>query len=300
MANPQPDQFTKLSNELLNMIPKYKFNGTQLRLVIVIWRYTYGFNRKHHEFSLSFLLESLGLTHKQLKQVKREVDRLIELKVFTELRKPTKNSSRVLSFNKDYEQWMIETSGQIEPLDKLDQCQWAKKTSQPLDKLDQQERNIKENIKESTITTKEIEVEVYEENGLDLIERFYMEKVLGSANIGTKDMQLILEAYQTYPVDFIIKCMEQACNRYREKYGEMNIKSFKYFESIFKDEWTKLKIREKAESVVPEEPVIDFSKRNVQKQQKQISGKPNKFHNFEQRTAKYSKEELERMVKEKG
>ena len=148
MANPQPDQFTRIANELLDMIPKYKFNGTQLRLVMVVWRYTYGFQRKQHDFSLSFLLEALGLNIKQLKQVKREVDKLIESKVLIEVQEPTKYTSRILTFNKDYDEWTIQTSGQIRPVDKLDHSEGAKKTTQPLDKLDHQERKVKENSKE--------------------------------------------------------------------------------------------------------------------------------------------------------
>ncbi|SHI76073.1 phage replication protein O [Geosporobacter subterraneus DSM 17957] len=302
MASPQKENgYTAIANELLEQIYQANFNATQLKIILFIMRYTYGFNRKQHEISIGFIVKGTSISKRY---VSSELNKLVEKKVVVVVQEHTDTQSRVLKINKNYDEWDIGTK-----LQQVKNCSTDEEKQGTTDEelftttgeeLFYQESKNKTNIKESTITTKEIDVKVYEENGLDLIERFYMEKVLGSSNIGTKDMQLILEAYQTYPADFIVKCMGQACNRYREKNGEMNIKSFKYFESVFKDEWTKLKIREQAESVVPEEPVIDFSKRNVQKQQKQISGKPNRFHNFEQRTAKYSKEELEKMVKEKG
>jgi hypothetical protein len=41
----------------------------------VVWRYTYGFNRKQHELSQNFIAEATGL-HK--KQIQRELNNLIK------------------------------------------------------------------------------------------------------------------------------------------------------------------------------------------------------------------------------
>lgn len=59
------DRFTRISNDLMGAIPYFKFNGTQFRILFCIIRYTYGFNRESHTFSLSFLSEATGI-HKQL------------------------------------------------------------------------------------------------------------------------------------------------------------------------------------------------------------------------------------------
>lgn len=105
MANPQPDQFTRISNELMEQIPKFKFNGTQLRILFVVLRYTYGFNRKSHPFSLTFFEKSLGSDRRG---IQRELKSLIAANVLIENKEG--NHTRELMFNKDYETWEIATS----------------------------------------------------------------------------------------------------------------------------------------------------------------------------------------------
>jgi phage replication O-like protein O len=150
MASPQKENgYTAIANEILEALAKSKLNGTQRAIIDVVFRYTYGFSRKSHEFSISFLLQALGMTKVQNKQVRRELETLIETKVLIEVKSPTKNSSRILAFNKNYSEWTKKTSGLIRPLDKLDHSERTKKTTQPVVELDHQERKIKENNKES-------------------------------------------------------------------------------------------------------------------------------------------------------
>ena len=155
MANPQPDQFTKIANEILEILPRCKFNGTQRGILDIVFRYTYGFQRKSHELSISFFCEAMGMSKSQEKQVRRELNELIELNVLTETDKPTTRTSRKLAFNKDWESWKIEirSGGLIRPPreDELDHPRE--------DELDHQERNkesIKESIKERASETPEI------------------------------------------------------------------------------------------------------------------------------------------------
>lgn len=101
MANPQPDRYTKIANELLEQVPKFKFNGTQLRIILVVWRYTYGFSRKSHEFSLNFLAEA---TDAGRSQVDRELTALIDRNVLKVI-SGNPGKPRVLQFNKNYEEW---------------------------------------------------------------------------------------------------------------------------------------------------------------------------------------------------
>lgn len=103
MSTPQlEDGYTKIANEILEVISKAKFNGTQFKIVMAIWRYTYGFNRKEHGFSVSFIAEATT-TNKD--QIKKELAGLIEKKVLIEVKKADFNSSRILSFNKNYGEW---------------------------------------------------------------------------------------------------------------------------------------------------------------------------------------------------
>ena len=57
-------------------------NGTQFRIVLAIWRYTYGFNRKSHNISLAFLAD---VTNTNKQQVGRELKKLIDMRVITEV-----------------------------------------------------------------------------------------------------------------------------------------------------------------------------------------------------------------------
>jgi phage replication O-like protein O len=153
MANPQPDQFTRISNELMEIIPLYKFNGTQLRLLLVLIRYTYGFNRKECELSLSFLSKATEI-HKE--QVKRELKELINHEVVLVTKEASFNTTRVLGLNKDYEKWTVKKSdlNSTQVANKLPGSGLATHTgsglaTSPGSELDPQERKIfKDNIKE--------------------------------------------------------------------------------------------------------------------------------------------------------
>jgi phage replication O-like protein O len=102
MASPQKDNgFTPVAHEILEQAAKINLNGTQFRILLIVWRYTYGFGRKAHKFSLSFLAEALS-THKN--QIQRELQNLIERNILTVISGGLRQS-RTLSFNKDYELW---------------------------------------------------------------------------------------------------------------------------------------------------------------------------------------------------
>ncbi len=105
MASPQLEKgYTPVSNEILENLVRLPLNGTQLRIIIVTWRYTYGFSRKEHELSETFLSKACGI-HK--KQIQRELSELISFKLLLVVRKADFCTTRVLAFNKDYESWQV-------------------------------------------------------------------------------------------------------------------------------------------------------------------------------------------------
>jgi phage replication O-like protein O len=113
VANPQPDQFTKISNELLQEVPKRRLNGTQLKILLVVWRYTYGFGRKEHEFSVSFLSEAVEMSERQ---IKRELHEMINRKILIVISEYQGRKSRLIQFNKDYDSWLEVTD--VSPIQK--------------------------------------------------------------------------------------------------------------------------------------------------------------------------------------
>lgn len=46
MASPQPDQYTKFSNELLREMYRHPFTGAQFRLILAVARLSYGWGAK--------------------------------------------------------------------------------------------------------------------------------------------------------------------------------------------------------------------------------------------------------------
>lgn len=110
MANVQKENgYTPIAHELLEEIPKYKFNGTQFKIIMIVWRYTYGFHRKSHDFSLSFLAEATG---SDKSTIKKQLNSLINNKVLAVVEEATFNKPRKLAFNKEYPEWEIQKSTQ--------------------------------------------------------------------------------------------------------------------------------------------------------------------------------------------
>ncbi len=102
MANPQlHNGHTRIANEILNEIMKTNLNGTQFRLVLAIWRFTYGFQRKSHDMSVTYLAELLNTSRSA---VDRELTALIDRNIITVIEIGNKGA-RVLSFNKNYKEW---------------------------------------------------------------------------------------------------------------------------------------------------------------------------------------------------
>lgn len=99
--------FTRIADEILEVVPTFKFNGTQLRIIMIVWRYTYGFSRKDHEMSLTFFSKATGLGKTQ---IDREIKNLIEANVLIVTEESTYTKSRKLAFNKHYDRWNIESS----------------------------------------------------------------------------------------------------------------------------------------------------------------------------------------------
>lgn len=112
MASPQTKNgYTRIANEILENIVKTDLNGTQLRIVMVIWRYTYGFRRKEHELPLAFLSKALN-TRKS--HVDKELNALIDRKIVIVVGVGPRRG-RILSFNKNYEEWNNRTPEGQEP-----------------------------------------------------------------------------------------------------------------------------------------------------------------------------------------
>jgi phage replication O-like protein O len=101
MADVQKENgFTPIANAILENMATIKLSPTQYRIIFVIWRYTYGFNRKSYEFSLSFLANATGCDQRQ---IQRELKNLEARKIIFQT---INQRGRIITFNKDYDQWV--------------------------------------------------------------------------------------------------------------------------------------------------------------------------------------------------
>lgn len=91
--------YTKIADEILEKLYKTKLNGTQFRILLVVLRSTYGWNKKGYNLSLTYLSTATGINKQQ---IKREVDKLIKDGIISVIKEATYTESRVIGFNKNY------------------------------------------------------------------------------------------------------------------------------------------------------------------------------------------------------
>jgi len=146
MCSPQKENgYTPIANEIMEVIAKTKLNGTQFRILMIIWRSTYGWDKKSHELSESFIAKATGIN---AKQIAREIRELFERSILIEISPPTFSKGREIAFNKVYTEWN-EGAKTLTPLSK------ATTTGSELEgttgsELVNQKNNIKNNIKNNS------------------------------------------------------------------------------------------------------------------------------------------------------
>ena len=112
MANPQKENgYTPIANEILERIMRVNLSGTQFRIVMAVWRYTYGFNRKHHAMSVTFIANAVGTSRSR---ASNEIKMLVEKNILEIIKPSTFKSPAVIGFHKDYDMWIDDTVPVIE------------------------------------------------------------------------------------------------------------------------------------------------------------------------------------------
>jgi DnaD/phage-associated family protein len=107
-----------------------------------VWRCTYGFQKKEHDMSLSYISEATGLDKRN---IRRELKSLEDKKI---IHQNIKNGSyRKLSFNKNYDEWVGETTmGEI-TMGETNNATMGEIDNTTMGETNNQKRNYKENIK---------------------------------------------------------------------------------------------------------------------------------------------------------
>lgn len=99
------DGYSKIRNEVLESIYKLKLNGTQFKIIMVIWRFTYGFQRQEYQLSETFIAKAIETDKRQ---TRRELNELIRINIIKVIKEATFNTTRIISFNENYDSWSID------------------------------------------------------------------------------------------------------------------------------------------------------------------------------------------------
>lgn len=252
MANVQIENgYTKIANEILEALAKQPLNGTQRRILDVIFRYTYGFNRKEHDLSLSFISAA---TICDKRQIQRELKHLECRKIIFQKRED--GIKRTISFNKDYEQWIIEitigkkdigksTNGEIDntsigeftkgDIGEITNGTIGESTNQEINLLNKTlKKNKKENICASS-AHKEV-IQYFCDKHLEKTDIKY----LFDGGKDGKTMQALLKVYDVEfmksLIDWFFSTGDEFINRTGYSIGKLKISVDKYIAQIKKNE----------------------------------------------------------------
>ncbi|MBY0124492.1 replication protein [Bacillus sp. S/N-304-OC-R1] len=98
--------FTKVYNRILEEVSSRKFNASQLSVLMIVWRMTYGFNREDHELAVNYFVQATGFSKRNIQDT---VNSLIEGKVLKETQQASFNQTRKIAFNKNTDEWLFES-----------------------------------------------------------------------------------------------------------------------------------------------------------------------------------------------
>ncbi|SHI19661.1 phage replication protein O [Sporobacter termitidis DSM 10068] len=96
--------YTPVANEILDNLVRLPLNGTQWRIVLLLWRETYGFSRKECAFSDAYMASRLGIKRQNVHTEFKALEKAGIVKVTVQ---PTFSSPRSVSFCKDHDIWNI-------------------------------------------------------------------------------------------------------------------------------------------------------------------------------------------------
>lgn len=105
-TNPQLENgYTRVANEILEAAAKLPLSAAQFRILMLIWRYSYGYNKKDCALSVNFIAAATGIDKRH---IRREINELVQMNILHIETEATSSSSRVFSFNKHYDTWQAE------------------------------------------------------------------------------------------------------------------------------------------------------------------------------------------------
>ncbi|MDA8227825.1 MAG: replication protein [Desulfitobacterium hafniense] len=94
--------YTKINNDILERIAILPFTATQIKIIVVVCRYTFGFGRDEHGISESFLAKATGISKRHISS---ELKKLVALNVVEVIKESTWTKPKIISLNKNVSEW---------------------------------------------------------------------------------------------------------------------------------------------------------------------------------------------------
>lgn len=104
MANPQTENgYTQVANEIIEHICRCDLNGVEFRIILFVWRKTWGWKQKSDSISFSQFEEAIGASRRMIIYGLQNLEAKNILLV-------THNgtSPNIYQFNKDYDSWLMQ------------------------------------------------------------------------------------------------------------------------------------------------------------------------------------------------
>ncbi|EZP75035.1 hypothetical protein H839_16083 [Parageobacillus genomosp. 1] len=226
--------YTKIANKILERLALTKLSPIQYRLIFVIWRYTYGFNRKEHEFSLSFLGKA---TNYDERQIRRELQKLEQRKIIFQKVSPGK--PRLISFNKNYDEWIEDetggnsTPGNLPPGKTTQGTPGNLPPGAPGNSTPQEIKNINKNLNKNNDDDDIGDENMTHDSAFQLIADRYIQRRGKGLSISPKDETAIEKLLQeNIPLDSILKLIDKVFDEYKPKFDGDEINSFEYVRKV--------------------------------------------------------------------
>lgn len=244
MADVQPEYgYTKVADALLEQTARIKLSPTQYRIILLVWRYTYGFGRKEHNMSLTFLEEGTGCDKRS---IQRELSRLEERKIIFQRIK--NGAYRYIKFNKNYDEWDCltigettngkTTNGETANGDSTNGSVGETTNGTIGETANQDKQSLYTNIETVSQSEEELSDEEIVSRAVK-IEKHFCErrKVLSASSVDFHEMKILMAS--KIPVDFAIKVIDQSFDNYKPKHDKDEIRRFVYCSTAIYDEWAK-------------------------------------------------------------
>lgn len=144
------DGHCRMNNEILQKLIAHKLNGSQLSVVLYIWRKTWGFNKKEDAIAISQFVRATRLSSRGIQMALKQLKKLRI--IFYKQNGPLKNGSplNIYLFNKHWDTWRGRPLQDSSPL-KNKVATGAKTCTRPLNKPAPTINNITKDNKQKTV-----------------------------------------------------------------------------------------------------------------------------------------------------